>query len=198
MDRTCVGYASSKNAKRRISLRTAPGSVTGLHLDDEDNFLFTLAGHKMVALVSQDSASEVRVNEKYDSGTICADYDPFSSFARTHPDIDFKHSSFVENFREKATETSTDVYSGRTEVVVVQEREFTITFVLLRPFQPLYIPKNIFHAVVTVGDEPSVSVNAFASSVVERVHPGILRETLEVLHGYGLHRNASCVCHEST
>ncbi|CAE7862090.1 KDM8, partial [Symbiodinium sp. KB8] len=51
----------------------APGSHTGLHQDDEDNVLVVLKGRKRVRLAHPSAAPWLYVNDKYDSGTVCAD-----------------------------------------------------------------------------------------------------------------------------
>ena len=49
-----------------------PGSMTGLHDDDEDNVLIALHGKKHVRLAAPSAAAHLHIGPKYDSGTRCA------------------------------------------------------------------------------------------------------------------------------
>eukprot|EP01060_Flectonema_neradi_P041238 TRINITY_DN9725_c0_g1_i1.p1 TRINITY_DN9725_c0_g1~~TRINITY_DN9725_c0_g1_i1.p1 ORF type:complete len:273 (+),score=34.47 TRINITY_DN9725_c0_g1_i1:105-923(+) len=54
------------------------GSRTGLHNDDEHSFLLQIYGTKTVKLLKPEYAEHCLPNSKYDSGTNCFDFDPFS------------------------------------------------------------------------------------------------------------------------
>ena len=53
------------------------GCVTGLHNDDEDNFLVQCFGSKRVVLFPPEAGENLYVNDKYDSGTRCCDVNVF-------------------------------------------------------------------------------------------------------------------------
>lgn len=61
------------------------GCVTGLHCDDEDNFLVQCHGTKRVCLFPPDCAKHLYVNSKYDSGTLCCDVNVFEPDYKRHP-----------------------------------------------------------------------------------------------------------------
>lgn len=62
------------------------GCLTGLHSDDEDNFLVQCQGSKRVYLCPPTvDPKDLYVNDKYDSGTVCCDVDVFQVNLKTHP-----------------------------------------------------------------------------------------------------------------
>ncbi|CAK9046966.1 unnamed protein product [Durusdinium trenchii] len=61
------------------------GCLTGLHTDDEDNFLVQCHGTKRVCLFPPECAKNLYVNAKYDSGTLCCDVDAFNPDYERHP-----------------------------------------------------------------------------------------------------------------
>ena len=78
-------------AARRVCSRThycwvgPAGAETGLHNDDEDNFLAQVRGRKRVLLFEPGEREHLYVNDKYDSGTECCDVDPSSPDLAAHP-----------------------------------------------------------------------------------------------------------------
>lgn len=57
----------------------AAGSVTGLHNDDEANFLMQLHGRKHVLLYPPRDGPKLYTNSRYDKGTVCSSADPYAS-----------------------------------------------------------------------------------------------------------------------
>lgn len=60
----------------------------------------------------------------------------------------------------------------------------------------LYIPKNTWHAVVSL--EPSISLGVFGLTALEIVTEGAWAEMKNVFHRFGLYRRKNCICHEAT
>lgn len=61
------------------------GAVTGLHNDDEDNFIIQCHGTKRVHLYAPRNERFLYVNTKFDAGTRCADVDVAAPDLRLHP-----------------------------------------------------------------------------------------------------------------
>ena len=137
-------------------------SVTGLHHDDEHSVMVVVRGSKQVTLFPPHQAPLLSRNSKFDSGTICFDYNPLLKDFRAYPGA-----------------------AAATPVTVV-----------LRQGDVLLIPKYWLHFVLSL--TPSVTMNAFASNLVDDVSVGFVRRVLEALHNRGLYRTRSnCVCHNA-
>lgn len=104
------------------------GCCTGLHSDDEHNFLVQLHGHKRVTLVPARHRAALYVNSKYDSGTECCDVDC------EHPDLQ-RHPMFQRVIEDHALMTAS-----------------------LRPGDVLFIPRWCFHQVTSETVSVSVNV----------------------------------------
>ncbi|GAB5353838.1 hypothetical protein AAMO2058_000068400 [Amorphochlora amoebiformis] len=65
------------------------GSMTGMHNDDENNILCQIKGSKTVILYPPYMKSYLRPNGKYDSGTVCCEYDAFTEAHLPGPSIKF-------------------------------------------------------------------------------------------------------------
>lgn len=150
------------------------GAVTGLHNDDEHNFLAQVYGGKRVVMVPPGQRAGLYPNRKYDSGTECCDVDVDAR----NPFLDLDGEDVGRRF------------PALREVVGVVEAE-------LRAGDVLYIPRNWYHQVMT--ERFSISVNHFASDPVEYARFGLARDARQVIHNVWVRvfgsASANCVCH---
>jgi len=137
-------------------------AVTGMHNDDENNFLAQVYGRKRVILFPPSARPYLYVNNKYDSGTLCCDVDP----------------------EDVETAEKYPLYKKAVKTALIAE---------LGPGEMLFIPRNWFHHVRTLST--SISVNFFASTLIEMLTWGAKRAILWIFHQLGLYKRGNCVCH---
>lgn len=78
-------YPPSKYHTKEFIWIGNQNAVTGLHYDDEHNIIAQITGHKRFILYPYDQRENLYVNDKYDIGTECCDYDPEKQDYETYP-----------------------------------------------------------------------------------------------------------------
>lgn len=151
----------------------SPGSKTGLHRDPQDSVLMQFKGTKRVHVLNPSYKQYLYENKQYDTGsTDCC------------IDLDLVLSQDAEHLTK---------YPQARAIKVDEISTYTI-----QESHALFIPKGWYHQVETIGDEASISVNAFIIDFTGYFFFERIRRLIRWMHNKGWIYKNQCQCHLDT